>query len=847
MLLRITWLHKSPMVAPESRGFCRSLMLSHVLEKAALRRRSRGGARALTGAPRLLLALIERLSKQNYKSQHALRAAACPMTERLSKQNYKSQHALRAAACPMTERLSKQNYKSQHAVLPVQWLSASFAAFSRLVTDIRSRLQRQIIDAASSWLLQSSSHVLGLCGASHSSGMKDKIMTYKNAAETAQSQQAALLVKNAGLLAEVSDLKESLAAKDVSVKELREELESCKEKNARQASHIRALKDTIRDLGHVTSQHAQADAHLSALRRDNKELKERISELENRVRLHLMEREKAEQRSVSSGAKLEECVARLSLCLGETLEEQEDPLGVLLTKVEGLSREHAAQKCKVTQLEDGLAKQQVEFRSTRDTIVKLVSEAEKHKRTIATFPAELQQLKQERDDAIVAWKSAARERDLLQEKLKDNHQEWGSLHQELLEKEKKIQDLQGALRTSDCECKAAHTMHQSFLSQLATILGLTTPHRSQEAVRQEIQEMCSRQQILTSTCEELGSQLDQQRDLYHQAMAKAYKAEELLQQHQDSVKHLHDKLTSEEMINDGFNMERKRLQKFLLQMAEKLNIGRDVSHEGVASLCELLLGRAEQLSRRDQDILSDNKKLICNLQKKVQSLREKLELRSSHNEQLEKRIRQLEREKDHRPSASADNSAAVTAQKLQKKVARLQTQLSDMKISHQDLAAQLTHMNALKEKVVEQKATIQLLSESLEKLEKIKDKAAEKVVTLKSELEQSEHESLGEKVRCQHMVGAVTNELLTSKRALEEVARREKQLVDFRETITRMMGYNRKSLAVPDQEIYDQLKRILRNNGPIDVSRTDRAKLPHGFRPGDGAAEYSVQHMNPRY
>lgn len=73
------------------------------------------------------------------------------------------------------------------------------------------------------------------------------------------------------------------------------------------------------------------------------------------------------------------------------------------------------------------------------------------------------------------------------------------------------------------------------------------------------------------------------------------------------------------------------------------------------------------------------------------------------------------------------------------------------------------------------------------------------------------------------------------------------QLIDFRETITRMMGFKINTMAVPDHEIFDQLKRVLRTHGPVDVSRTDRSKLPYGFRTGDGIPEYTVQHMNPKY
>ncbi|XP_072284493.1 coiled-coil domain-containing protein 170-like [Pyxicephalus adspersus] len=691
---------------------------------------------------------------------------------------------------------------------------------------------------------------------SYNTGYKDQLVNYRNAAEAAQSEHAALLVKNTSLLAEVSDLKNKLATKDVFNQDLKEQIEGLKEKNALQASKIKSLKDHIKELSHVTSGKAEANAEIYSLRRENKELNERITELENRVRLHLIEREKADQRSISCENKLQDSIDRLSSCLSMNVEDQEDPLKVLVTKVEKMVREHILQKSKVSSLEDALASQQTELKASRDTIVKLVSETEKHKRAITNFPAELKSLKQERDEAILAKKSSEREKEILQERLKDNHKEWGSLRQELMEKEQKIKELDRTLHNSGYEAKAAHSLRQSFVGQLATILGngFTNVPKTEEAVKERIQEICHSEHTWKSKCEEhqqkinkLSKQLEQQRDLYHEVMAKSYKAEELLHEQQDSMKHLQGKLASEEMIKDGFNTERKRLKKFLLQMAEKLNISQDISCESLISQYEILLKRAEDISKRDKEFLSDNKTLIYNLQKKVNSQREKIELKSSQIEQLEKKIKQLGREKEHQALLSAENSADVTAQKLQKKVERLQGQLSDMKIANQNLTAQLVDMNDIKEKTIQQKKTIELLSKSLEKLEKIKEKAAKKVVSLKSELDYTEHESVGEKARCQQMVDAVTNELLTAKRALEEVARREKQLVDFRETITRMMGFKINTMAVPDHEIFDQLKRVLRTHGPIDVSRTDRSKLPYGFRTGDGAPEYIVQHMNPKY
>ncbi|XP_069590045.1 coiled-coil domain-containing protein 170-like [Ranitomeya imitator] len=688
------------------------------------------------------------------------------------------------------------------------------------------------------------------------SGIRDQLLTYKITADSAQSEHAALLVKNTALQAEISDLKKRLAAKDAHLQEIKEELEKYKERCARQLSQMQTLKEHIKDYDHTTSEKAELNMEIHSHRRENKELNDRIKELENRLRLHLIEREKAEQKSSGLGKRLHEAVERLSSCLSMNIKEHEDPLDALVLKVEKLMKEHKLHKSRISSLEDALACQQVESKASRDTIVKLVAETEKHKKAAAGFPAELQSLKRERDDAVLSRKNNEREKEILQEKLKENHKEWGSFRQELMEKEKKINDLERTLHSSDYETKASHSLHQSFISQLATILtkGFTTVPRTEEAVKERIQKLCSEEQTWRSTCEDLqqkivklNKQVEKQLDLYQEAAAKSYKAEELLQEQQNSMKHLKGKLVSEEMIKDGFNTERKRLKKFLLQLAEKMKISQDISSESLVSQYDMLLNRADEICKRDKEFLSDNKTLIYNLQKKVNSQREKLELKSSQIEQLEKKIKQHEREKEHQVFLSAENSATMTAQKLHKKVERLQGQLSDMKIANQNLTAQLVDMNDLKEKVDHQKKTIELLSKSLEKLEKIKEKAAKKVVSLKTELDYTEHESVGEKVRCQQMVEAVTNELHTAKRALEEVARREKQLVDFRETITRMMGFNINTLAVPDYEIFDQLKRVLRTNGPIDNTKTDRSKLPYGFRTGNGEPEYTVQHMNPKY
>ncbi|XP_053545040.1 coiled-coil domain-containing protein 170-like [Bombina bombina] len=689
------------------------------------------------------------------------------------------------------------------------------------------------------------------------SNSREQVAHYRRAAELAHSEHAALLVKNTSLQNEVSDLKNRLAAKEVLQQEMKGDLDKYKEGNARQSAQIQSLKEHIREMDQmslsVSGGKAEQNAEMYSLKRDNKDLHGRVRELENRLGMHLLEREKSEQKASTLEKKLQEIVSGLSSQLHMDVGQQEEPVTALLNKVDKVINEYFLQKTRLSSLEDTLAAQQAEFKASRDTIMKLVSEAEKQKKTSAGYVGEIKTLRMERDEAVLAIKSLEREKEILLEKIRDEHKEWGSIQQELMEKEKKMNEMDRNLRTTDYEARASHSLHQTFINQLATILsnGFMTVPRTEEAVKERIQELRANEQSWKSTNDELQEkvlkltkQLEQQRDLYHEAASKSYKVEEIVQEHQESLKHLKGKLATEEMIKEGLNLERKKLKKFLVHLAEKLRISRDISCNSLTSQYETILKRAEEMSKPDKDGLNTNKSLIYNLQKKVNSQKEKLELKFSQIEQLEKKIKQLEREKEHQLFMSAENSAGLTAQKLQKKVEKLQGQLSDMKIANQNLTARLDDVSDLKERLAQQKRTIEELSKNLEKMEKIKEKAAKKVVSLKTELDYTEQETRGEKLRSQHMVDSVANELHTAKRALEEVARREKQLVDFRETITRMMGFNINTLAVPDHEILGQLKRILRSHGPINMGQNDRSKLPYGFRTGVGEQEYAVQHVN---
>ncbi|XP_030070638.1 coiled-coil domain-containing protein 170 [Microcaecilia unicolor] len=676
---------------------------------------------------------------------------------------------------------------------------------------------------------------------------RDRLLHYRKAAEVANSEYAAMLVKNKSLQTEVKDLQNALAKKEASLLEMKTELESYMENHARQTAQVLSLKEHIKELEEiavsVTSVKTHKNAGIHTLERGNQELNERVSELENRVRIHLTERENAEQRASALEKKMSDSIVRLSSCLKMDVKGQEDPLMTLVKKVSELLTEHYLEKSRIASLEEALASQQKEFKASRETIVKLVSEIGEEQKTAAGYCAEAKALKKERDEALLARRSLEWENSTLLQKLKGSHEMCDKSHQKLQNKEVQMAELDQSLRESLYEARAAQSLQQAFLTQLATLLSnafITVPS-TEEAIKGRLQDLCAGEQTWKFATEDLQKkiltltkQLEHQRELYHEALSKSYKSEQMLQEHKDSLKHLKGKLASDDLLKDGYNIERKKQMRFLQQLAEKLKIHQGISTENLQSQYELLLDAAEEISKLDKENLSESKVLIYNLQKKVNSQKEKLELKNSQLEQLENKIKQLEREREHQALSNTEGMQSLTVQKLQKKIGKLQGQLNELKLANQSMTAKLADINDLRTKTSAQSKTIEELNKSLEKLESIKEKAAKRVVSLKTELDYTVHEMKGEKARAQQMLEAVTNELQTAKRALEEVARREKQLIDFRETITRTMGLNINTLAVPDHEIIRLLQSTIKAHEISKVTSNDKSKLPYNLRTGYG-------------
>ncbi|XP_062946209.1 uncharacterized protein LOC134372765 [Cynocephalus volans] len=162
---------------------------------------------------------------------------------------------------------------------------------------------------------------------------RNPIMYNRKAADPVHPDLAGLLVKNKNLLAELRNLHNKLFIKETSLREMKTELESYKENNLQQSFQIKSLKDNIKDLqeliASLTRIKSLKNTNIRSLEKGNCDLTEQIIELENHLRVHLVEREKAEQKADLLEKKLSGARRFTSFM---NMKGQEDSLDIFMMK-----------------------------------------------------------------------------------------------------------------------------------------------------------------------------------------------------------------------------------------------------------------------------------------------------------------------------------------------------------------------------------------------------------------------------------------------------------------------------------------------------------------------------------
>ncbi|XP_064505212.1 coiled-coil domain-containing protein 170 isoform X3 [Pseudopipra pipra] len=590
---------------------------------------------------------------------------------------------------------------------------------------------------------------------------REQMNHYRAAAEAAQSELAALSVKYDCAESELLELRSSIISKEASFQELKAEAESYKENNARQKSRLLSLQTRIQEMEEelcvLASSKNQAELTAQVAYKENWELKEELHNQNTKLNKYWNKSEENMTQASKISRKYEELLTQLSGFLDTDIREKEKPQEHLMSK--------------------------------------------------------------DLDSATIERQSLEMEIRNLQDKLTVNQKALDTSKRELHSLKKSSAELDGSLKSSRAEARTAWSSLEAFKEQIATLLssGSAIVEPSEKAILERIREINGKEeskQIMVSQLEtqiaKLTEALENQTRLYHKALERSRKAEKCSESFQDQLKQLEEELLTIDLMQDGLKLEKQKYLKFLEQLKEKMKLDSLAAEFGFDMNMDAILARVEQLVKLEGDAVIENKTVAHSLRRKLKTQKEKLESKELHVNLLRQKVTQLEEEKQIRTALAVERDEAnLAVRNLHKMIERLQKQLDVARETNTDLKAKLSETNELKIKTLEQNRTIEELNKSQGKLERMKEKAEKQLRSVKSELLLKERKATEDKEKNQNTLEAVTSEMKVLKTTLAELAKRERQLADFREVVSRMLGLNIASLALPDYEIITCLDELI--------------------------------------
>ncbi|NXD14429.1 CC170 protein, partial [Nothocercus nigrocapillus] len=652
---------------------------------------------------------------------------------------------------------------------------------------------------------------------------REQMNRYRAAADTAQSELAALLVKYDYAQSELLELRSKMVSKEAYFEELKAEAESYKESNARQASLLLSLQTRVQEmeeeLSVLATSKKQIELRAEEAFKENGELKEELHEQNAELNKCLNECEESKTQALKISRKHEELLVQLSGFLDTDIGEKEEPQEHLILKACEICKENMTLKSQVAALQEAINTHEMESKANRETIMRLVSEMTKEQKKAAGYYQDMEELRKDLASAKTTTQTLETEISSLQDKLTASQKAWEASREELHDLKRSSSELDGSLRNSREEARTAQHSLVSLKEQIAALLSSRSAivKPSEEAILERIQEINCREktkELMVSQLEtqiaKLTEALENQTALYQEALERSRKAEKLSETFQDKLKHLEEELLSGHMMQDGLKLEKQKYLKFLEQLNEMMKLDHIAAEVGFDMNVDVILARAEQLVKLEGDAVIENKTLTYSLRRKLKTQKEKLESKELHINLLRQKISQLEEEKQVRTVLAVERDEAnLTVRKLHKVIERLQQQLDLAKEANIDLKAKLSETSELKIKTLEQNRTIEELNQSQGKLQRMKEKAEKQLTSVKSELHLKEHEANEDKEKAKNMMKALSSEMKVLKTTLAEVAKRERQLADFREVVSRMLGLDITSLALPDYEIITRLEGLI--------------------------------------
>lgn len=681
--------------------------------------------------------------------------------------------------------------------------------------------------------------------------LSTQLSHYRQAAETAQTDLAAEKVVSSGLQQELRDAQHRISEKEQQMIEFKCEIESNKQNAARQTALVQSLRDRIREAEDQAVEKEnfanRSDVTISSMRKEMHTLQDRLQQVESSLKHHIAAEEEATSQAKKWESKYGEMRTQFIKALQLDLSEAASTsMQSLLGKVAELARERNSLQEKANSLSRNLHESNLESKASRETIMRLVSEVGQEKKSANQSQEAISSLTRERDVLQQTIREREIETDRLKHQLAASQDAWSVTKKQLDEKQHKLTEMEQTLQTSEYTGQSAHSRLHNFKRHLAELIGGTDESVAAEEeiivsrvkiLARDYRDLKGKEESLRVQLKNLSDELESQRNLHRTTLKRANEAESQLKENQERVTGLEGELLTSDVERDQMKEDKRKFVSFCEKLARVMKLDEIANDVGLDVNGDALLARGEQLVKLETDALDDRKTTIYNLQRRVKWSKQQIESKDLHLGLLKKKVNELEdllREKGRVEVERDENS--LRYKKLVKHNDKLQRELLDCKKEITSLKAKLLEASELRVRTLEQGKTIEELENTVNKLAKSKHKTNTELHDLRNELEMTETEAREKKAQTSKTLQQLSSELQTTKQALDESRDREKQLLDFRQVLARLLGLDINTLSVPDYEIISRLERLVQAHHAHSITthslEASLQDMESGFRAG---------------
>ncbi|MGH0114379.1 UNVERIFIED_CONTAM: hypothetical protein FKN15_005780 [Acipenser sinensis] len=390
---------------------------------------------------------------------------------------------------------------------------------------------------------------------------------------------------------------------------------------------------------------------LTVLKRQLEEREELILALTT-GRKYINEWDDTKQQASRSERIYKEFVVQLANRIDVECTGRDDPQDSIVSQLDKLYNENTRQRCRIASLEETVASHEVESKASRETVMRLVSEVGWEQKAAASCTKEVESLRQEFRNTVLAKRSLEQENRALQERLEASRRAWEASKHELDSLEKWSKELDGSLRSNLCEAKSSQSLLQTFREELAALLSGRSGivHPTEEAIKERIQEICSSRDNQKESLYQmevkvsrLTDQLERQTELHDATLLRARQTEQQLGEIRERLSGVEGELISGDVLRDGMSHEKQNVGalylRFLDGLSEKMKLDRVVGHLGFDMRLDAIQSRAEQLVKLEGNAVVESKTLAHSLNRKIKTLEQYKTI-----EEMNKSLDKVERE-----------------------------------------------------------------------------------------------------------------------------------------------------------------------------------------------------------